>query len=124
MAMLQQPELHLHPALQAALGDVLIESSHIAQGKNIIIKRLIVETHSEHLLLRILRRIRQTQEKIGYLPELSIEADDVSVLYFDPRPDDTTHVTRMRISPEGEFMDRWPRGFFAERDKELFDDDE
>lgn len=122
LAMLQQPELHLHPALQAALGDVLIESTR--NVKDVGSKTLIVETHSEHLLLRVLRRIRQTQQKIGHPSELSIEADDVAVLYFDPRPDDTTHVTRLRISPEGEFMDRWPRGFFAERDKELFDGDE
>jgi putative AbiEii toxin of type IV toxin-antitoxin system len=57
IAILQQPELHLHPALQAALGDVLIESSNH--------KRLIVETHSEHILLRVLKRIRQSHFKDG-----------------------------------------------------------
>lgn len=112
---IQQPELHIHPALQAAMGDVLIESSAIGP-------QLIVETHSEHLLLRILKRIRQTHLQASVAPELEVKADDVSVLYFDPSPDGTTSVKRLRISEDGEFMDRWPRGFFAERDQELFDE--
>lgn len=122
IALLQQPELHLHPALQAALGDVFIESTNRKDGEYGQ-KRLMIETHSEYILLRALRRIKQTYEK-RVSPELFIEPDDVAVLYFDPRPDDTTRVTRLRISHGGEFLDRWPRGFFAERDKELFDDNE
>lgn len=114
LVILQQPELHLHPALQASLGDVLIESSTS--------KTLMVESHSEHLLLRILKRIRQTHLQTSIAPELKINADDVSVLYFDPSPDGTTTVKRLRISEDGEFMDRWPRGFFGERDQELLDE--
>lgn len=112
---IQQPELHLHPALQAAMGDVFIEAS--SKGKQILI-----ETHSEHLLLRILKRIRQTHLQAAMTPELKIEADDVCVLYFDPSPDGTTTVKRLRITEDGEFMDRWPRGFFGERDQELLDE--
>ena len=84
--------------------------------------RHMVETHSEHLLLRVLKRIRQTHLHINIAPELKIEADDVCVLYFNPLPDGTTAVKRLRITEDGEFMDRWPRGFFAERDQELFDE--
>jgi hypothetical protein len=111
----QQPELHIHPALQAAMGDVFIEAS--AEDRQILI-----ETHSEHLLLRILKRIRQTHLQAAIAPELKINADDVCVLYFDPSPDGTTSVKRLRITEDGEFMDRWPRGFFAERDQELLDE--
>ena len=110
----QQPELHLHPALQASLADVFIESADS--------KTLMVETHSEHLLLRILKRIRQTHLQAAIAPELKINADDVCVLYFDPSPDGTTTVKRLRITEDGEFMDRWPRGFFGERDQELLDE--
>lgn len=113
---IQQPELHLHPALQAALGDVCIEA---AQDLGV---RHLIETHSEHLLLRVLKRIRQTHLQNSIAPELKIEADDVCVLYFNPLPDGTTAVKRLRITEDGEFMDRWPRGFFAERDQELFDE--
>jgi len=112
---IQQPELHLHPALQAAMGDVFIESSE----EN---RQVLLETHSEHLLLRILKRIRQTHLQVNIAPELKISADDVCVLYFDPSPDGTTSVKRLRITEDGEFMDRWPRGFFGERDQELLDE--
>ncbi len=115
---IQQPELHLHPALQAAMGDVLIEAVKVAIG----VKQILVETHSEHLLLRILKRIRQTHLQVNIAPELKITSDDVCVLYFDPSPDGTTTVKRLRITEDGEFMDRWPRGFFSERDQELLDE--
>jgi hypothetical protein len=112
---IQQPELHLHPALQAALGDVFIE----ARKNN---STIVIETHSEHLLLRILKRIRQTHLQVDIAQELKIKAKDVCVLYFDPSPDGTTTVKRLRITEDGEFMDRWPRGFFGERDQELLDE--
>ncbi len=112
---IQQPELHIHPALQSAMGDVFIEASAAD-------KQILIETHSEHLLLRILKRIRQTHLQTAIAPELKINADDVCVLYFDPSPDGSTTVKRLRITEDGEFMDRWPRGFFAERDQELLDE--
>jgi len=115
ICLLQQPELHLHPALQSALGDVFIEA---AGPEN----QIIIETHSEHLLLRILKRIRQTSGVNPPVPELRLKADDVVVAYFDPKPDGTTSVKHLRISEDGEFLDRWPRGFFTERDGELFDE--
>ena len=110
----QQPELHIHPALQAALGDVFVDASTK--------KQLIVETHSEHLLLRILKRIRQTHSNNNIADELKIQAQDVCILYFDPSPRGHTVVKRLRISHDGEFMDRWPHGFFVERDRELLDE--
>lgn len=115
VSLLQQPELHLHPALQTALGDVFIEAASPEH-------QLIVETHSEHVLLRVLKRIRQTNGPKPPAPELRISPQDVVVVYFDPRPDGTTTVKRLRISEDGEFLDRWPRGFFCERDAELFDE--
>lgn len=131
VVLIQQPELHLHPALQAALGDIFIES--VAPIKSILtdaekqvssenFKQLIIETHSEHILLRVLKRIRQTHAKNHLADELKIEPDDVCMLYFDPSIDGSTQVKRIRISNDGEFLDRWPKGFFDERDKELFDE--
>ena len=52
---IEQPEIHLHPALQAELGDVVIESALGPAGNS-----FLIETHSEHLLLRIMRRMRET----------------------------------------------------------------
>ena len=45
--------------------------------------------------------------------------DDISVLYFDGKPDGTTVVSELRVSEAGEFLDRWPRGFFTDRDADL-----
>ena len=114
LSLIQQPELHLHPLAQCGLGDVLISA---ANNKNYS----LVETHSEHLLLRILRRVREsTANKCP--KKLAIDCDDVSVYYFNPSDDGFTEVKKLRIDRFGEFQDRWPKGFFTERDAELFDE--
>ena len=114
---IQQPELHLHPALQSALGDVFIEATKIRHSYHFI------ETHSEYILLRCLRRVRETAA--GRHPSgspLNLKPDDLSVLYFEPQSDGCTKVRSIRVSTKGDFIDRWPRGFFEERGKELFDE--
>ena len=113
-ALNQQPELHLHPALQSQLGDLYL---HTAQDDRYV----VVETHSEHLLLRVLRRIRQRSS--GKLDDQDYKfatPSDVSVYYFEPQGDGETKVRRIRISPEGDFLDPWPGGFFEERYEDLF----
>ena len=134
---IQQPELHLHPALQAALADVAVEAANRPEKSDepqtaaptaLGIQRRghvlhILETHSEYLLLRCLKRLRQTAQ--GMHPENSpqrLTPEQLSVLYFDPRQDGTTRVRRIRVTEDGEFIDRWPRGFFEERGQELFDE--
>ena len=111
---IEQPEIHLHPALQTELGDVLLKSA-LADGGN----TFLVETHSEHLILRILRRIRETTD--GELPEgaPAVRPEQVAVLYVQPERDGT-EVLYIPITPDGEFERRWPNGFFAERAEELF----
>ncbi|WP_291321735.1 DUF3696 domain-containing protein [Desulfonatronospira sp.] len=110
---IEQPEIHLHPALQAELGDVFIES---ALSDN---NTFLLETHSEHLILRILRRIRETSE--GELEEgaIPITPDQVSVLYVQP-DNKGSQVLHIPVNKEGEFDRPWPHGFFAERARELF----
>lgn len=115
---IQQPELHLHPALQSALGDIFVE----AINKNDSCRH-IIETHSDYLLLRCLRRIRETSNgRISERSKLKLKPTDVSVLYFDPQLDGTTKVKTIRVSTQGDFIDRWPRGFFEERGKDIFDE--
>jgi hypothetical protein len=109
---IEQPELHLHPALQADLADVFIESIARAQGE----RSFILETHSEHLILRVLRRIREGSEDPA---SRLIGPEDVSVLYVAPTPTGGV-VKQIRIDEAGEFLDPWPEGFFAERAEELF----
>jgi predicted ATPase len=110
---MEQPEIHLHPALQAELGDVFIESA-LGKQQN----RFVLETHSEHLILRILRRIRESAKQA----KPTITASDVAVLYVEPSPDGA-EVYEMEISKDGQIVSQWPGGFFPERMKEMFGGD-
>ena len=113
LSFIEQPELHLHPSAQCELGDVFIAAYH----KGSI---AIAESHSEHILLRILRRIRETTN--GYLlrKELKFDADNLRIYYFNPEPEGYTSVKEIRVDKHGELLNSWPSGFFSERDKELF----
>lgn len=111
---IEQPEIHLHPALQAELGDVFIESA-LGERQN----TFILETHSEHLILRLLRRIRETAS--GELPEHvhPVSPEDIQIIYVQPQGPSSCFVSRA-IDSDGEFIDAWPEGFFDERGAELF----
>lgn len=115
MSWIFQPELHLHPEAQCNMGDVLIRAFNRGRFS-------VTETHSEHLLLRVLRRIRQTSNGTCPDPELKCLPENVSVLYFEPTVDGCTRIRRLRVTRQGDFMDRWPSGFFEERGRELFDE--
>ena len=110
---IEQPELHIHPALQVALGDLFISRSRESQVC------FLLETHSEHLMLRFLRRIRETDE--GNLPpgKDPLKPDQLAVYYVEQGKTGVS-VSPIRISEDGEFIDRWPKGFFGERAEELF----
>lgn len=111
---IEQPEIHLHPELQAELGDLFIESA-LGERKN----TFILETHSEHLILRIMRRIRQT--KAGTLPKgaMPVTQNDVSILFVEP--DGARSIIRqMPLNERGELVKAWPKGFFEEGYRELF----
>ncbi len=112
----QQPELHLHPAMQCSLADVFVER---VQDKSV---RHILETHSEYMLLRPLRRIRETHTGKLQATNLSLRPSDVAVLYFEPMNDGATRVTEIVVNEYGDFLTPWPRGFFDERASELFDE--
>lgn len=109
----EQPELHIHPALQVALGDIFINAIQEHQCL------FLIETHSEHLLLRLLRRIRETTD--GELPEgmAPLTRRELSVNYVFT-PEDQVQVQQMDVSDDGDADGEWPAGFFAERARELF----
>jgi len=115
IAAIEQPELHIHPAVQVGLGDLFIRQSHEDDGDN---RQFLIETHSEHLLLRILRRIRQTGEDQAP-PNLGLTPDRVAVYYVEST-EQGTYLKHLGINEEGRFIEQWPRGFFEEREKEYF----
>lgn len=112
---IQQPELHIHPALQASIADIFVDRMNLEDNN----WQALIETHSEHLLLRLLRRIRESTKNIGH--ENPILPKDVSVYYLNPTPEGT-EARKMLITPLGDFFNTWPRGFFGERAKDLFDE--
>jgi AAA15 family ATPase/GTPase len=119
---IEQPEIHLHPRLQSDLADVFIESA-LGENQN----SFLLETHSEHLILRLLRRIRETtNEDFSDWPEdlkkacpNGIRPQDVAVLYVKPG-EEGAEVIELPITPDGDFTCPWPSGFFTERSRELF----
>ena len=98
--LLQQPEVHLHPSAQAALGTLFCEVA--AEGR-----QLIVETHSDHLMDRVRMDVRDGTT--GLKPE------DVSLLYFE-RKGLSVCIHSLRFDELGNVLDAPPgyRRFFLE----------
>ena len=99
----EQPEIHLHPRLQANIADLMIETSTGKDGK-----QWIVETHSELLIRRIQRHIR----------EETLNPNDVSVIYVNPG-NEGSKIEVLELDEDGDFTDEWPHGFFDEGFNEL-----
>ncbi len=112
---LEQPELHLHPAVQAELADEFIRS--YKENNN----EFMIETHSEHLLLRIMKRMRHTAEgRMDKDDVLALTPDDVCLLYVDS-DGKNTFVNELELDEDGTLLDPWPNGFFEEGHRERFD---
>ncbi|EMK6883741.1 DUF3696 domain-containing protein [Vibrio cholerae] len=110
----EQPELHIHPKWQLALGDMMLEATNKNPDR-----MFLVETHSEHLLLRLLKRRRQTaDEEIEYEP-FGCKKSDVQIVFCE-QSEGKTRLIPIKTTDEGEFDAPWPNGFFEERREELF----
>lgn len=101
--LIEQPEIHLHPKAQSILGDLFIKAA--GEGN----RTFIIETHSEHILARVRRRIAET--KIG--------KDAVAIYYFEPTPQGT-RVREVTLSEQGQYTS-FPQGFFEEDVIEAFE---
>ena len=95
--LLEQPELHLHPAVQQRLGDFLLACA--ASGRQVI-----VETHSDHLVTRLRRRIAE---------EPGDRLVDTVAVVLAHRDAAGTHFRRLPANRYGGY-DEWPEGFFDE----------
>ena len=93
---LEQPELHLHPSVQAGLADVFID---VIKNRNV---QILLESHSEHLLRRLQRRIA----------EEAFEPDDAA-LYFCEMRDGESMLTPLEIDMFGDIRN-WPDDFFGD----------
>lgn len=101
--LIEQPELHLHPSAQTKLAEIFADA---ANSK----KKLIIETHSEHLVRGLQVCISNRTAKKG--PSKSrIKHTDISIQYVPRHPE---RVRIIEIDEFGELQESWPSGFFDE----------
>ena len=99
--LIENPEVHLHPAGQALMGQFLADSANAGT-------QVIVETHSDHVLNGIRWSIKANRLK----PEL------VAIHFFKPRSAESPHVISPEFTASGN-IDNWPDGFFDQFDKDM-----
>lgn len=96
---IEQPELHLHPAMQAIIADAMI---NVIKSKKESTTRLVVETHSQALLNRIAKRIKDG----------TIDKDVVNVvLFYKKKGENVSTVEQIGFDSNG-VLQHWPYGFF------------
>ncbi|HWA82590.1 MAG TPA: DUF3696 domain-containing protein [Fimbriimonadaceae bacterium] len=100
--LMEQPEIHLHPAVQAALADLFIAAISARENSQPRGVQLIVESHSEHLLRRLLRRIA----------EEAISERDVALYFCYPGPNGSD-MDRLEVDTFGDILN-WPPDFFGD----------
>ncbi len=101
----EQPEVHLHPRLQAQLAEFLVATACTKRSRDDSYRnQWVIETHSELLILRIQKLIRTGK----------LSPEDVSVVYVHPGNGDGAQVLPLRLDEEGRFIDSWPSGFFED----------
>lgn len=98
--LVQEPEIHLHPRAQAELGTFFYQLSN----KGI---QTILETHSEHMLLRLQAHVADKNCKL--------KPEDINIYYVYVNEDGERNIKKLNLKPDGFFEDDWPQGFFPER---------
>jgi predicted ATPase len=101
LCMIEQPEVHLHPKMQAKLADFFIDMSGAGKKRGSVQRRFLIETHSENLLKRLRRRIA----------EGVIAAEDVSINYVERGSEAGCSVLR-RVSISNDGHIDWPKAFY------------
>lgn len=110
LLIVEQPELHLHPRMQGDIADAVID----AVKNNPWPTQVILETHSENLLLRLQKRIR----------EGSLTKDDVSIIYVEPSDAENSGdrfniMTNIEMDEAGDVIDPFPISFASLRVEDL-----
>ena len=107
LLLIENPEVHLHPAGQAAMGDFLAKVASAGV-------QVVIETHSDHVLNGIRRAVRSGP----------LSANDVALHFFRPRRGDEQDGVPQVESPSLDVngnVDAWPEGFFDQFDKDMND---
>lgn len=99
---LEQPDIHLHPSAQTILADVLID----AWEKRGV--QILFESHSEHLLRRLQRRIAEQR----------ITKEDISLFFCSSEPDGSSRISHLELDQFGNIAN-WPKDFFGDQFGEI-----
>ncbi|ASD62810.1 AAA family ATPase [Bdellovibrio bacteriovorus] len=100
--LIEQPELHLHPKAQAEIAELLLEMAE--EGH-----QLFIETHSEHLILRLRSLVAQ---KKSPLPP-----DEIKLFHVNKKKDGST-LDEVSITETGD-LEGWPEGFFSASSEDI-----
>lgn len=99
--LMEQPEIHLHPAVQSGLADVML---NVASVRNV---QIVVESHSEHLMRRLQRRVAEEEAS----------SEDVK-LYFVSSGQGQAYASDLLLNEWGE-VENWPSNFFGDEMGEI-----
>ncbi|CAM3377322.1 AAA family ATPase [Paracidovorax anthurii] len=113
LVIIEQPELHIHPAVQVGLGDLFIDGV-LNKGLS-----FLIETHSEHLVMRLQRRLREQMAGEASPETEPLEPKDVSFVYLGRDQSGCVRASHIGLTEQGKFDAPWPNGFFAERAAEV-----
>jgi len=95
----EQPEIHLHPSVQAALADLFIEA---AEEMN---HQIIIESHSEHFLVRMQRRIAESEMKLA-------KKEHIKLYCFEIK-NKSSYAKELNLNNYGK-IENWPDNFFGD----------
>lgn len=98
----EEPEIHLNPRVQAEMADLFIKIS----DSNVI---FFIETHSEHIITRIQRRVA----------EKTFDLKNVNIYYISLK-ENKSNIERLNLLSDGTF-EYWPEGFFQEDYEDSFE---
>jgi predicted ATPase len=105
---IEQPELHLHPKVQSELADLFIEAIHSRENGSDRAVQFIIESHSEHFLQRLQRRVAEEE----------LAPEDVAI-YFCEADAQGSKLRELRVNLLGE-IDGWPENFFGDPMSDLY----
>jgi len=101
---IEQPELHLHPAIQQNLADLFIGAARAREDGADRNVQFLIESHSEHFLRRLQRRIAEEH----------VSAEDVAVYFCDQQTSSGNSITPLELDEFGN-IHNWPENFFGDQ---------
>lgn len=104
IVLIEQPELHLHPGAQSQLADLFL---HVAETRHL---QVIVESHSQHILTRLQRRIAEAEHEFANPENIR--------LYFSQWGEAGSTIQPVQVDRFGQITN-WPPGFFGDMGADL-----